>query len=54
MAVHVKVRQDYLQQTNEILRKINHVAKEKFVNISSTESAKFRTLQVRNFVDCVN
>ena len=30
MAVHVKVRQDFLQQTNEILRKINHVAKEKF------------------------
>jgi len=30
MAVHVKIRQDYLQQTNEILRKINHIAKEKF------------------------
>jgi cobalt-zinc-cadmium efflux system protein len=30
MTVHVKVKQEYLEKTNEILSKINHVVKEKF------------------------
>jgi cobalt-zinc-cadmium efflux system protein len=30
MTVHVKVRQEYLEKTNEILSKINQVVKEKF------------------------
>jgi len=30
MTVHVKVKQEYLQKTNEILSKINQVVKEKF------------------------
>jgi cobalt-zinc-cadmium efflux system protein len=30
MSAHVKIKQEYVQQTNNLLRKINEVLKEKF------------------------